>query len=639
MAEETRSFAAEVSRLLDIVAHSLYSEREVFLRELISNAADACDRLRYLALTEGGLLGDDPDLALYVAVDKSSRQVVIEDNGIGMSRDELIDNLGTIARSGTGAFMKEVNGTSGGTESQSAVNLIGQFGVGFYSSFMVAASVEVVSRRAGEDQVWRWVSDGRGEYQIGEAADEQGIARGTRISLTLREDAEEYLDENRLREIIHKYSDHIALPIYLGRKGALGDNPEPINKASALWTRPRSEISEADYTEFYRHVSHAFDEPWLTLHYRAEGMIEYDALLFVPSMRPHDLFDPAREQRVKLFVRRVFITDNCDGLVPAYLRFTRGIVDSADLPLNVSREMLQSNPLVKRIRTGLTKRILGELAKRASDDAGDYETFWDLFGAVVKEGLYEDAEYRDELFKVVRFRSSTREGLISLEQYVEAMKPGQQHIFYIAGGDVPSLSQSPQLEGFRARGVEVLYMTDPIDEFWLPTVIQYQDKPFRSVTRAGAELEAIEGGPVEDQAENADKPADQADADQVETLVTALKVALGDAVKDVRSSSRLTDSAVCLVADDGDLDLSIARMLKANNQLNRVAPRVLEINPKHSLITKLAGQAAVAGDGAADQLKDAAYLLLDQARILEGEALDDPVGFSRRFSKVLEMAV
>ncbi|MBV6633728.1 MAG: molecular chaperone HtpG [Alphaproteobacteria bacterium] len=635
-ATETHSFQAEVSRLLDIVAHSLYSEREVFLRELISNAADACDRLRYLAITDQSLLGQETELQIHVTIDKGQQQLTIADNGIGMGRDELIDNLGTIARSGSGAFMKEVAGKA--DDKDAAVNLIGQFGVGFYSAFMVASEVAVVSRRAGSDEVWRWVSDGRGEYTTEALTGKEATdtPRGTRITLTLREDAEEFAEDARIREIIHKYSDHIALPIRLGmaKDGATPEEVETVNKASALWTRPKSEISDTDYVEFYRHVSHAFDEPWMRLHYKAEGMIEYDALVFVPTARPHDLFDPAREQRVKLFVKRVFITDNCEGLVAPYLRFTRGIVDSADLPLNVSREMLQTNPLVKRIRNGLTKRILSELAKKAEKEPEEYAKFWEQFGAVLKEGLYEDAEYRDEIMKTVRFRSSTRDGLISIQDYIDAMKPGQDHIFYIGGDDDDALRRSPQLEGFNAKGVEVLLMTDPIDEFWIPTVIQYQDKAFKSVTRAGADLDQINAEKKEGEAE---KPAEETKTDgAVDLLAATLKVALGEAVKDVRASKRLTDSPVCLVSDDGDLDLNIARMLKANNQLNQNPLRVLEVNPDHALIKKLVEQAQAAGDDAANALNDAAHLLLDQARILEGETIPDPAAFASRFSRVME---
>ncbi|MEO0393711.1 MAG: molecular chaperone HtpG [Pseudomonadota bacterium] len=632
---ETRSFQAEVSRLLDIVAHSLYSEREVFLRELISNSADACDRLRYLSITEPGLLGDETELQIHVTVDKGNKTLTIADNGIGMTREELIDNLGTIARSGSGAFMKEVAGKSEADAKQDAVSLIGQFGVGFYSAFMVATEVSVVSRRAGSDEVYRWVSDGKGEYSIGEG--DPDTPRGTRITLSLRDDADEYADETRIREIIQKYSDHIALPIRLGTVDK-DDEVETVNKASALWTRPKSEISDFDYTEFYRHVSHAFDEPWMRIHYRAEGMIEYDALVFIPSTRPHDLFDPARQQRVKLFVKRVFITDDCDGLVAPYLRFTRGIVDSADLPLNVSREMLQTNPMVKRIRNGLTKRILSELAKKAEKEPEEYAQFHDLFGAVLKEGLYEDAEQRDALMKVVRFKSSQREGLISMQDYLDHMKPGQEHIFYIGGDDEAALRRSPQLEGFNAKGVEVLLMTDPIDEFWIPTVIQHDGKAFKSVTRAGNDLEQInpeKGDDAKDDDQAEIKPTGD---EAVDMLVATIKVALGDTVKDVRSSTRLTDSAVCLVSEDGDLDLNIARMLKANNQLQEDAPRVLEINPKHGLIQKLAAQAKAAGDDATSTLDDAAHLLLDQARIMEGEPVRDAVGFAQRFSRLMEKA-
>ena len=633
---ETRSFQAEVSRLLDIVAHSLYSEREVFLRELISNAADACDRLRYLAITDQKLLGDETELQIHITIDKAAKTLTIADNGVGMSREELIDNLGTIARSGSGAFMKEMAGKSGDDSKKDAVSLIGQFGVGFYSAFMVASEVAVISRRAGTDEVYEWVSDGKGEYAISEGAAD--TPRGTRIKLTLRDDAEEYLDENRIREIIQKYSDHIALPIRMGTVDK-ADEVETINKASALWTRPKSEISDFDYTEFYRHVSHAFDEPWMRIHYRAEGMIEYDALVFIPSTRPHDLFDPARQQRVKLFVKRVFITDDCDGLVAPYLRFTRGIVDSEDLPLNVSREMLQTNPMVTRIRNGLTKRILNELAKKAEKEPEEYAKFHDLFGAVLKEGLYEDAEQRDALMKVVRFKSSEREGLISIQDYLDAMKPGQENIFYIGGDDEAALRRSPQLEGFKAKGVEVLLMTDPIDEFWIPTVIQHDGKAFKSVTRAGNDLEEIaKAAKGEDSSDDKadDQEAKTSGNEDVDRLVASIKVALGDDVKDVRSSTRLTDSAVCLVADDGDLDLNIARMLKANNQLQQDAARVLEINPGHSLILKLAEQAKNAGDDAANVLEDAANLLLDQARIMEGEPVRDAASFAQRFSRLME---
>src|SRR5579864_3030737 len=476
---ETRTFQAEVSRLLEIVAHSLYSEKEIFLRELNSNASDACDRLRYAALTEPGLAEGSADYRVVLTPVKSSRTLTIADNGIGMNRDELVENLGTIARSGTAAFMSQLTG-----DAKKDVSLIGQFGVGFYSAFMVADKVEVLSRKAGESEGWRWTSDGKGAFTVEPAAN---VPRGARITLHLREGDEEFLEPHRLRQIVTTYSDHIALPIVL----ADGNKEETINSASALWTRPRAEITAEQYKEFYHHVGHGFDEPWLTLHARAEGVLEYTLLLFVPAQKPFDLFDPERKSRLKLYVRRVFITDEGTELLPSYLRFIRGIVDSEDLPLNISREMLQSNPMVARMRQQLTRRVLSELGRKASEAPEEYAKFWDAFGAVLKEGLYEDREQRETLLPLVRFRSTTREGLLSLDDYVAAMKAGQEAIYTITGDTLDLLQKSPQLEGFRARGVEVLLLTDPIDEFWVPSVGAYNEKPFKSATRGGVDLDKI----------------------------------------------------------------------------------------------------------------------------------------------------
>src|SRR5438270_1704180 len=454
---ETRTFQAEVSRLLDIVAHSLYSEKEIFLRELISNASDACDRLRYAALTQPDLAGEDSNFRVVLTPDKGARTLTVDDNGVGMSHDELIENLGTIARSGTAAFMANLGQDK---DKGKDVSLIGQFGVGFYSAFMVAETVDVISRKAGDGAAWRWTSDGKGEFTIEEA---EKAARGTTIVLHLRKDDEEFLDPHRLRHIVKTYSDHIALPILLKEGDPKdGGGEETLNAASALWTRSKSEITPEQYKEFYHHVAHSFDEPWLTLHARAEGKIEYTNLLFVPSSKPFDLFDPQRKNHVKLYVRRVFITDDCQSLLPPYLRFLRGVVDSEDLPLNVSREMLQNNPILSRIKSQLTKRVIGELAKKAADASAEYAKFWDNFGAVLKEGLYEDREHRDELLGLARFRSTTRDELVSLDDYVAAMKPGQDAIYTIHGDNLDVIKKSPQLEGFRARGVEVLLLTDPI---------------------------------------------------------------------------------------------------------------------------------------------------------------------------------
>jgi molecular chaperone HtpG len=615
MTQETRSFQAEVSRLLDIVAHSLYSQKEIFLRELISNASDACDRLRYAALTEPGLSEGDSSYRVVLTPDKSARTLTVADNGIGMNRAELIENLGTIARSGTAAFVNQLSG-----DARKDMSLIGQFGVGFYSAFMVAEKVEVKSRKAGESEGWRWASDGKGEFTI-EALPE--AARGATIVVHLREGEDEYLEPLRLRRIVNTYSDHIGLPIVLKD----GVTEETVNTASALWTRPKSEIIQEQYNEFYHHVGHSFDDPWLTLHTKAEGVLEYTNLLFIPSAKPFDLFDPERKSRIKLYVKRVFITDEGTNLLPAYLRFVRGIVDSEDLPLNISREMLQSNPMVTRIRQQLTKRILTEMAKKANEASEEYIKFWDNFGAVLKEGLYEDREHREELLTLARFRSTVRDGLVSLDEYVAAMKPGQEAIYTITGDSLEVVKQSPQLEGFRARGLEVLLMTDPIDEFWVPAIGSHKDKPFKSATRGGVDLDKIPL-PEDRGAEQSEPPA------KLASLIAIFKLTLGDAVKDVRSSDRLTDSAVCLVADEGDIDMHLERLLKQHHQLDKASKRILELNPRHKLIERLA--ATVGEVGASDQLSEFAWILLDQARIIEGEQLADAAGFARRLSTVLE---
>jgi molecular chaperone HtpG len=615
MTQETRSFQAEVSRLLEIVAHSLYSEKEIFLRELISNASDACDRLRYAALTEPQLAEGDNTFRVVLTPDKSDRTLTVADNGIGMNREELIENLGTIARSGTAAFVNQLSG-----DARKDMSLIGQFGVGFYSAFMVAQSVEVKSRKVGESQGWRWASEGKGEFVIEPCPD---APRGATIVVHLREGEDEYLDPSRLRRIVRTYSDHIALPIILRDAG----KEETINTASALWTRPRSEITQEQYDEFYHHVGHSFDDPWLTLHAKAEGVLEYTSLLFVPSAKPFDLFDPERKSRVKLYVRRVFITDESTNLLPPYLRFLRGVVDSEDLPLNISREMLQSNPMVSRIRQQLTKRILTEFGKKASETPEEYSKFWENFGAVLKEGLYEDRELRDELLGLARFRSTARDGLVSLDDYVAAMRPGQDAIYTITGDNLDVTMRSPQLEGFRARGVEVLLMTDPIDEFWVPAIGTYKDKSFKSSTRGGVDLDRIT--PPEDGTEQKPEPPAK-----LASLIAIFKLALGDAVKDVRSSDRLTDSAVCLVADEGDMDMHLERLLKQHRQLDTMSKRILELNPRHRLIERLA---AIVGEvGASDQLSEYAWLFLDQARIVEGEQLPDPPAFARRLATLLE---
>ncbi len=610
MSEERQAFQAEVGRILDLMVHSVYSDKEIFLRELISNAADACDRLRYRALAESELLGGEGVFGIRIEVDKAARTIAIIDNGEGMGREELVGNLGTIARSRTAAFADSLTG-----DAKRDVALIGQFGVGFYSAFMVAERVRVVSRAAGAEVAFVWESDGRGEFTVSEAERE---ARGTEVRLYLREGEDEFLEPARLRAVVKTYSDHIAIPVEM--------DGETVNEASALWTRPRSDIEPEQYTKFYRHVGHIFDEPWLTLHFRAEGVIEYTGLLFVPTSRPFDLFHPDRKAALKLYVKRVFITDEAPELVPAWLRFLRGVVDSEDLPLNLSREMLQRNPVLRRIRDGLVRRVLGELKTKAEEDKEGYETFWDAFGPVLKEGLYEESGQREVLLELARFRSTASDGWTTLAGYVERMRDGQEAIYYIAGEEGAALAGSPHLEGFRARKLEVLLLQDPVDDFWVSAVGDYDGKRFVSVSRGGIDLGAI--APVDDEA-SADEAGREAD---IAALVALFKVTLGEAVKDVRGSEALTESAVRLVADEGDMDLHLERMLRRHGQIDGAASRrVLELNPRHRLVQGLARSIAAGEDRAAAL----APLLLDQARIAEGEAPDDPAAFARRLADAL----
>ena len=624
-AAESYEFQAEVSKLLHLMVHSVYSETEVFLRELISNAADACDKLRYAGITEPALIGEDPDLKITISVDPQAKQILVADNGIGMSHDELIENLGTIARSGTEAFIGQLAGKD------SDLQLIGQFGVGFYSAFMVAGEVDVLSRRAGTDEAWKWTSDGSGRFTLEplDAGADDAPARGTVIRLHLREDAAEYAEPGRIETIVRTYSDHISFPITLNApaEGEDPEEPRQLNSASALWTRPKSEITEDQYKEFYGHVAGLFDEPALTLHYKAEGRHEYTVLLFVPGQRPFDLFDPERQAKLKLYVRRVFITDDA-SILPGYLRFARGVIDSEDMPLNISREMLQNNPIVAAIRKAVTNRILSELEKAAEKDPETYKTIWSNFGAVLKEGLYEDMERRDQLFALARFRTTTADdGQRSLKDYVAAMKDSQAAIYYVTGEDAEKALASPQLEGFRAKGVEVLVLGDPVDNFWITSALGFDGKPFKSVTQGAADLDEIDGGDAADD-------GDEADAAELSTLIAVIKQTLGDDVSDVRKSARLTDSAACLVAEAGGLDRNLEKLLAQHESagMPKVAP-VLEINPKHDMVKALAG--AAKAQGATEDIEDAARLLLDQAHILDGVPVKDPAGFAARLSRFM----
>lgn len=622
-AENKIEFKAEVSKVLDLVINSLYSNKEIFLRELISNASDACDKLRYLSLTQDKLVDKGTEFSISITTDKKSKSISISDNGIGMNHDELVENLGTIAKSGTTAFLENLSG-----DEKKDAELIGQFGVGFYACFGVAEKVEVVTKRAGESQGWLWTSEGAGSYSIAKADRD---SQGSTVTVFLKKESKEYLEEARIRNIIKTYSDHVSLPINFEKVEKNKTDIEQLNSGSAIWTRNKSDITDDQYKEFYHSVGHVFDDPWLTLHNRVEGKIEYTNLLYIPSSKPFDLMNPDRKHKVKLYVKKVFITDDCEDLMPSYLRFVRGVVDSEDLPLNVSREMLQHNVLVTHIKKALVKKVFSELKKKATKKPEEYELFWNNFGAVLKEGLYEDHENKDALIELSRFKSTSGNDLVSMESYIAGMNDGQKDIFYITGDNAEVLEKSPQLEGFKARGISVLLLTDPVDEFWIPMVGQYKEKTFKSVTAGDIDLGEIKDSKNKKSGNKKDAAVKDAD---LAKLIVVIKEILGDSVKDVKSSDRLTDSAVCLVAADGDMDLHLARMLKQQGHSDmQDSSRILEINSSHQLIIKLS---EISQDlSKKDLLGDVAHLLLDQAKITEGEAIKDPVNFAKRLNETL----
>ncbi|MCP4385138.1 MAG: molecular chaperone HtpG [Hyphomicrobiales bacterium] len=618
---ETLNFEAEVTQLLQLMVHAVYSNRDVFLRELISNAADACEKLRMRALQQSDLLGDDPDFKIVLSADKSGGTLTVADNGIGMDRTEMVENLGTIARSGTRAFLEGLAGGDGAA-------LIGQFGVGFYSAFMVASSVDVVSRQAGATEAWRWWSDGTGEFHIEPVPLDKAPARGTRVTLTLNDDSKAYAEQETIERVVAEYSAHVPVPIVLELGDGTGE--KTLADGGALWRKSRSEAEESEYAEFYGHVSGQYDEPALTVHYKAEGRHEYAVLLFVPSMKPFDLFDPARLGRIKLYVRRVYITDEAQVL-PPWLRFVRGVVDSEDLPLNLSREMLQKNPILEAIGRGVTSRILSELDKLAEADRQRFEKVWDAFGAVIKEGLYEDVERRDAIYKIARFKTTKSEGAWrGLADYVGDLRPNQTAIYYALGDDQKKILESPHIEGFARRGIEVLLLSDPVDAFWVKTALGYDGKPFQSVTQGAADLEKV---PVAEGEADVDAAPDSA----VGTLAALFKQTLGDRVSEVRASTRLTTSMVCLVAGETGMDRQLEKILAANEQASVKGAPVLELNPGHALIKGLADK-AVAG-GHVEALEDAAILLFGEARILDGDPPDDPADHAARVGRLLVNAM
>ena len=620
---ETHPFEADVAKLLHMMVHSVYSDRDIFLRELISNAADACERLRYEAIAKPDLLGTDPTFKITLAIDAEKKTLAVEDNGIGMNRDDLVQALGTIAHSGTRAFLEKIEG---GQANGTGTALIGQFGVGFYSAFMVADKVDVIARRAGFEEAWQWSSDGKGTYSVVSIALADAPDRGTRVILHLMPDATSYTERFTLERIVKAQSGHVPVPIAIIEKP--GAEPAEVADGAALWTKPKSEISAADYTDFYRSVAGQFDEPALTIYFRAEGRHEYTALAFVPGSRPFDLFDPDRKGRIKLYVKRVFITDDA-GVLPRYLRFVRGLVDSADLPLNVSREMIQESPILTAIQKGVTSRVISELEKLAVNEPEAYAKIWDNFGVVLKEGIYEDFERRDALLELSRFKTTASANeWRSLKDYVAASKQNQTAIYYLAGQDIGSLEASPHLEGFRARGIEVLLLTDPVDNFWVAYGASFEGKPFKSVTQGAADLGLI---PLLE--------SKQQQSPKVEKSVTEflafIKTELGDAVSDVRPSDRLTDSAVCLVAPESGPDRQLEKLLAGTGRLKGAAKPVLEVNPDHDIIKELA---LLSGDDHSFK-QDAAHLLFDEAQILDGGRPENPKKFSDRLASILRRSL
>lgn len=601
-----QKFKTEVSKLLDIVINSLYSEKYIFLRELISNASDACDKLRYYSLMKPEVTKNNGEFKIIITPNAEENTLTISDNGIGMNKDDLVNHLSTIAKSGTADFVNNAK------DNGSVVDLIGKFGVGFYSAFMVASKVEVITKRAGEEQAYKWISNGVDGFEIEETEKEKS---GTDIKLFLKDDAKDFTDTIYLRHIIRTYSDHINYPIVLDL-GKAGE--ETVNTGSALWTKNKAEITDDQYNEFYHHISRNFDTPWMRLHFKAEGSIEYTGLLFIPSEAPYDLFQPDRQQSLKLYVNRVFISDKVDDLMPAYLRFVKGIIDSADLPLNISREMLQQNALIAKIRSGTVSRILKELKKR-SEDYDDYMKFWKNFGMAFKEGIYEDPANRVEIAELSRFYSTNSEDkLTSLDEYISRVKEGQTTIYYITGDDIPTLRNNPQLEAFKEKGLEVLLLTDPIDEFWVQTLTNFKGYPIKHVSQADVDLKFERKEP-------------KADDGSLKKLTDFIAELFKDEVGKVVPTEKLTKSPVSLTVENGQMSIHLERLMRNHQQQTAFASsRILEVNPYHPLIIKLAD--SMFDDKERPTVEEVCRLLLDQAKIAEGEAISDSSFFSEKLS-------
>jgi molecular chaperone HtpG len=626
----SNQFEADTGKILDIVINSLYSEREIFLRELISNASDALDKRKYLSLTDKKIAGSSEAPEIKIEINNKEKTLTISDNGIGMNEEDLKSSLGTIARSGTKAFLEQISKNS--KEKKSDMSMIGQFGVGFYASFMVADNVEVVSKKAGEEQAWKWFSDGKTGFNL-EKSNKDNI--GTSITLSLKKDAKEFLGETRVQFIVRKYSDHISYPVKFLEIDKKDAEVKTLNEASALWTRPTKEITEEQYQEFFSHIGAGYGKPLLTMHNNTEGTTSYTNLICIPSTRPFDLFNPDRKSSLKLYINRVFITDKCDALIPSYLRFVKGLVDTQDIDLNVSREMLQNNPAVAKISKSLVGKIIRELKKVSEKNKEGYNNFWKEYGAVLKEGLYEDAERKDNLLDLCRFSTNESEDTISLAEYLEKMPETQKDIYYIAAESNAQALASPHLEGFKSKNIPVLIMTDAIDQFWLPMIGSFKEKKFTSITQGQINLDDLDAK-TKDKKPN-DKEEKEKQDKQFVDLIAQLKVVLGDQVKDIRLSSKLTDSPVCLVADDGDMDIAMEHLMAQRDTNYKGAPRILEINGDHLLIKNM--KSLIEKKDNNDLVSDAGTLLFEQARLMEGKMPADPAQFSKIMNQFLLKAI
>lgn len=616
MAIKKQQFSAEIGKVLQLMIHSLYTNKDIFLRELISNASDACDKLRYEALSNPSLITQS-ELKIQLTVNKDAGTLTITDNGIGMNEQDLINNLGTIASSGTQKYIEQIS-----QNPKSDINLIGQFGVGFYSAFMVADEVTVVSTKAGESKSYMWKSDGHNDYEVSET---DSAPTGTSITLKIKDSEVDFLDKFRLKHIISTYSDHISFPIEL--------DSEVVNTASAIWIRNKNEITEEQYNDFYHHVAHLPDTPWLKLHNKVEGNIEYTSLLYIPSTKPFDLFHPDRKTRVKLYVKRVFITDEGVSLIPQYLRFLRGVVDSEDLPLNISRETLQNNLTMDRIRKSLVKKVLSELKTKAKEEKEEYAKFWKNFGEVMKEGLCEGAlEEKESLLEACKFYTNRLENneLISLEEYIERMAEGQNQVFYLTGDNIEVLRKHPHLEGFNKRNIEVLLLADHVDDFWVNVVNQYKNYEFTSVSSSTFDLDSIK---------KLDKEEEKSEAsnDNEKDVLDYIKKIIGNKVKDVRTSTKLVDSPACLSVPEGGMSIRMERYLIDQKQLKSATAKILEINLTHPIIKKIAND--LKANNSNEETSDLAQIVFDQACVIEGEPLSDVAAFTSKMNKLIERAV